>query len=169
MIFYSDVARDFAEEVYTRLTTMIVYKGSQPSVTDYITKVNDGTYTWSGNHMLQAYNSVDLAVTKIESTYRVRKTSQDGTTYGDYICRSGQGEWAVLFDNSMVKTNETDTNKLLEFSGYQMIFLRNITENDLFMIVPVSDAAGAGVLRFDTIDFDGASNNAIKKFTLNFS
>ena len=56
MIFYSDVARDFAERVYTRLTTMVVYKGTQPSVQDYITKVNDGIYTWSGDQMLQAYN-----------------------------------------------------------------------------------------------------------------
>lgn len=165
MIFYSEVARDFAEKVYTHLTTMVVYKGSQPSVQDYITKVNDGIYTWSGDQMLQAYNSVDLTVTKIESTYRIKKNSQDGTSYGDYICRSGKAEWAVLFDKSM---NE-GSNKLLEFSGYQMIFLRNITANDLFMIVPVSDAAGAGVLRFDTIDFDGSSNNEIKKFTLNFS
>jgi hypothetical protein len=165
MIFYSDVAKDFAEDVYTHLTTMVVYKGAQPSVADYITRVNDGIYTWTGNDMLQAYNNVDLSVTKIEATHRIRKSSQAGTTYGDFICRSGKAEWAVLFDRSMSE----GTNKLLEFSGYQMIFLRNITINDLFMIVPVSNAAGAGVLRFDTIDFDGATNNAIKKFTLNFS
>lgn len=165
MIFYSDVARDFADEVYTRLTAMVVYKGSQPSVQDYIDKVNDGTFTWSGDHMLQAYDSVDLSVTKIESTYRIKKNSPIGTSYGDYICRSGMAEWAVLFDKSMLE----GTNKLLEFSNYQLVFLRNITANDLFMIVPVSDTAGAGVLRFDKIDFDGVTNNAIEKFTLNFS
>jgi hypothetical protein len=165
MIFYSDVARDFAEDVYTRLTTMVVYKGAQPSVQDYISRVNDGTYAWIGNHILQAYNAVDLTVTKIESTYRIKKNSTINTEYGDFIAATGRAEWAVLFDKSMLE----GTNKLLEFSGYQLIFLRNITENDLFMIVPVSDAAGAGVLRFDTIDFDGATNNVIKKFTLNFS
>lgn len=165
MIFYSDVARDFAERVYTRLTTMVVYKGTQPSVQDYITNVNDGSYTWSGDSMLQAYNSVDLAVTKIEATYRIGKNSPIDTTYGDYICRSGSAEWAVLFDKSMLE----GSNKLLEFSNYQLVFLRNITANDLFIIVPVSDTAGAGVLRFDQINFDGVTNNAIEKFTLNFS
>lgn len=165
MIFYSDLARDFAERVYTRLTTMVVYKGSQPSVQDYIAKVNDGAYTWSGDYMLQAYNSVDLAVTKIEATYRINKNSLVNTSYGDYICRSGSAEWAVLFDKSMLE----GPNKLLQFSNYQLVFLRNITANDLFMIVPVSDTAGAGVLRFDKINFDGATNNAIDKFTLNFS
>jgi hypothetical protein len=119
--------------------------------------------------MLQGYDSVNLAVTKIESTYRIKKNSQVGTSYGDYICRNGQAEWAVLFDKSMVKTSASDTNKLLEFSNYQLVFLRNITASDLFMIVPVSDTAGAGVLRFDKIDFDGVTNNTIDKFTLNFS
>ena len=165
MIFYSDVARDFAEDVYVRLTTMVVYKGTQPSVQDYISKVNDGTYTQAGNYLLQAYKDVDLAVNKIESTYRINKNSPDGTSYGNYIGQSGTAEWAVLFDLSML----TGTNKLLEFSSATGLnFLRNLTENDLFMIVPVSDAAGAGVLRFDTINFTGF-NNPVKKFTLNFS
>jgi hypothetical protein len=165
MIFYSDVARDFAQDVYTQLTTMVVYKGTQPSVQDYITKVNNGTYTWAGNYLLQAYNGVDLAVTKIESTYRINKNSIAGTEYGNFIASSGTAEWAVLFDKSM----SVGTNKLLTFSNNQLIFSRNITENDLFMIVPVSDAAGAGIVRFDTTNFDGVSNNAIQKFTLNFS
>ena len=165
MIFYSDVARDFAEDVYVRLTTMVVYKGTQPSVQDYISKVNDGTYTWTGNHLLQAYKDVDLAVNKIEATYRINKVSPDGTSYGNYIKQAGTAEWAVLFDLSMLE----GSNKLLEFSSTTGLnFLRTVTENDLFMIVPVSDAAGAGILRFNTINFDGL-NNPIKKFTLNFS
>jgi len=165
MIFYSDVAKDFAEQTYTQLTTMVVYKGTQPSVQDYITKVNDGTFMWDGGNLLQAYNNVDLAVDKIETTYRIVKNSPEDTEYGDFFMSSGTAEWAVLFDKSATQ----GSNKLLEFSGYQLVFLRNITENDMFMIVPVSDTAGAGVLRFDTITFDGNSNNVIKKFTLNFS
>jgi hypothetical protein len=166
MIFYSDVAKDFAEDVYSRLTTMVVYKGTRPTVQSYISKVNDDTYKWSGNYLLQAYKDVDLKVNKIESTYRISKNSPDGTEYGDYIRQSGNAEWAVLFDLSMLE----GTNKLLEFdpSTNRLNFLRNLTENDLFMIVPVSDASGAGVLRFDTITFDN-SNKVIKKFTLNFS
>ena len=166
MIFYSDVAREFAEDVYIRLTTMVVYKGVRPSVQDYVAKVNDGTYNWTGNHLLQAYKDVDLTVNKIESTYRISKDSPTGTSYGSYIRQSGIAEWAVLFDFSMLE-GET---KLLEFDSNtnRLNFLRNITENDLFMIVPVSDAAGAGVLRFNTVTFDN-SNKVIKKFTLNFS
>jgi hypothetical protein len=164
MIFYSDVARDFAEDVYVRLTTMVVYKGTQPSVTEYI---NSGTYAWTGNYLLQAYKDVDLTVNNIESTYRINKDSPNGTSYGNYIKQAGTAEWAVLFDWSMLE----GTNKLLEFNSItnSLDFLRNVTENDLFMIVPVSNAAGAGILRFDTTDFDGLLNNPIKKFTLNFS
>ena len=106
------------------------------------------------------------SVNKIESTYRISKDSPTGTSYGSYIRQSGIAEWAVLFDFSMLE----GTTKLLEFDSNtnRLNFLRNITENDLFMIVPVSDAAGAGVLRFNTVTFDN-SNKVIKKFTLNFS
>lgn len=163
MIFYSDVARDFAEDSYQNLTTMIVYKGSQPSVQNYISGVNNDLFNWNGSYLLQAYKDVDLTVNKVGSTYKIEKDSVAGTTYGDYIKQAGIAEWAVLFDVSM-------TDDLLEFTNDNKInFLRNITEDDLFMIVPVSNAAGDGVIRFDTIDFNGTTNKAIKKFSLNFS
>lgn len=166
MIFYSGVASDLAQDSYRLLTTMVVYKEKQPSVAEYVTKVNDGTYKWSGNYLLQAYTNVDLSVSKFESINRIEKNSIDGTLYGNYICQSGLAEWAVLFDKTMLE----GSNKLVEFNTNtnSMNFLRNITEDDLFMIVPVSDTSGAGVLRFDTINFNG-SNKAIKQFTLNFS
>ena len=167
MIFYSNVASDLAQDSYRLLTTMVVYKGKQPSVTDYVTNVNNGTYKWTGNYLLQSYKDVDLTVVKFESVYKVKKNSVDATLYGNYICRSGLAEWAVLFDKSMSE----GSNKLLEFNSTtnSMNFLRNITENDLFMIVPVSDTSGAGVLRFSTIVFNGSANRPIKQFTLNFS
>jgi hypothetical protein len=166
MIFYSDVANDLAQDSYSLLTSMVVYKGKQPSVIDYITNVNNGTFKWTGNYLLQSYKDVDLTVIKIESINKIQKNSVDGTLYGDYICQSGLGEWAVLFDKTMLE----GSNKLLEFNTNTnaMNFLRNITEDDLFMIVPVSDTSGQGVLRFNTIVFNG-SNRAIKQFTLNFS
>lgn len=165
MIFYSEVAEDLAQESYQMLTTMLVYKDKQPSVAEYITRVNNGTYKSSGNYILQAYTDVDLSVSKFGSVNRIEKYSPIGTLYGNYIFRSGLAEWAVLFDSSMLE-GET---KLLEFNNNTMNFLRNITEDDLFMIVPVSDVTGAGVLRFDSINFDGFENKAIRQFTLNFS
>lgn len=168
MIFYSDVARDLVNDTYRNLTTIVVYKGSQPSVEDYIIGVNNGSYKWNGLNLLQAYKNVDLVVNTVSTTYKIEKNSTDETTYGDYIKQAGIAEWAVLFDSSMIDTS--NTNKLLEFTNTnELNFLRTITENDLFMIVPVSDAAGDGVIRFNTIDFDGSTNQAIKKFTLNFS
>jgi hypothetical protein len=167
MIFYSDVADDLAQDSYSLLTTMVVYKGKQPSVADYITNVNNGTYTWTGIYLLQSYKDVDLTVIKVESVNKIKKNSVDGTLYGDYIGQSGLAEWAVLFD----KTMSEGSNKLLDFntSTKSMNFLRNITEDDLFMIVPVSNTSGEGVLRFDTIVFNGSVNRPIKQFTLNFS
>lgn len=163
MIFYSDVARDFAEDSYQNLTTMIVYKGSQPSVQNYVSGVNNGLFSWNGAYLLQGYKNVDLTVNKVGSVYKIEKDSAAGTTYGDYIKQAGTAEWAVLFDVSM-------TDDLLEFTNDNKInFLRNITEDDLFMIVPVSNTAGDGVIRFDTIMFNGTNNNIIKKFSLNFS
>lgn len=167
MIFYSGVARDLVESTYIYLVSMAVYKGSQPSVENYITGVNNGTYKWAGSNLLQAYKDVDLTVNKVESVYKIEKNSSDNTEYGNYIGGTGLAEWAVLFDRSMFQ----GTNKLLEFnsSTNQLSFLRNITDNDLFMIVPVSNASGDGVLRFNTINFTGSTNKVIKKFTLNFS
>jgi hypothetical protein len=166
MIFYSDVASDLAQDSYKLLTTMVVYKEKQPSVAEYVTKVNNGTYTWSGSYLLQAYTNVNLTVSKFESINRIEKSSVDSLPYRNYICQSGLAEWAVLFDKNMLE----GSNKLLEFdtNTNSLNFLRNITEDDLFMIVPVSDTSGAGVLRFDTINFNG-TNKAIKQFTLNFS
>ena len=109
MIFYSNVASDLAQDSYRLLTTMVVYKGKQPSVTDYVTNVNNGTYKWTGNYLLQSYKDVDLTVVKFESVYKVKKNSVDATLYGNYICRSGLAEWAVLFDKSMSE----GSNKLL--------------------------------------------------------
>lgn len=166
MIFYSDVAKNLAEGTYVYLISMAVYKGSQPSVANYVTGVNNGTYKWTGNNLLQAYKDVDLTVNKVESVYKIEKNSAENTAYGDYVGIAGSAEWAVLFDKSMFQ----GTNKLLEFSSNnQLTFLRNITEDDMFMIVPVTNSSGDGVLRFNTIDFNGTTNKAIKKFTLNFS
>lgn len=165
MIFYSEAPRDLAEDTYKNLTSMLVYKGKQPTVSSYITGVNNGTYTRTGNSLLQAYLNVNLAVAKVGSTYRVEKTSPDGTIYGNYMHDSGIGEWAVLFDASML----LGANKLLDFdaAANKVNFTRNITADDLFMIVPVTDTAGVGVLRFNSVTFSSSVNNAIKKFTLN--
>jgi hypothetical protein len=165
MIFYSDVAKNLAEGTYVYLTGMVVYKGLQPSIKNYVTGVNNGNYKWSGSNILQAYKDVELAVNKTDSIYKIKKTSADNTLYGNYIGSTGTASWAVLFDRSMF----LGTNKLLEFTSNQLNFLRNITENDLFMIIPVTASSGDGVLRFDTISFDGTTNKAIKEFTFNFS
>jgi hypothetical protein len=170
MIFYSDVVRDLVQDSYKNLTNMVVYKGRQLSAQEYVEGINTGTHNWNGTYLLQAYNNVDLTVNKVGSTYKIEKNSAVGTTYGNYIKQSGTAEWAVLFDNSMIKTSASDTNKLLEFTvTNELNFLRTMTEEDLFMIVPVSNTAGDGVLKFNTIEFDGVANQAIKKFTLNFS
>lgn len=166
MIFYSNIADDSVQDSYLLLTTMVVYRGKQPSVAEYITKVNNGTYAWTGNYLLQAYKDVDLSKSKVESITKIEKNSPNGTSYGNYFRQDGLAEWAVLFD----KTTSQGTNKLLNFNTNSMNFIRNISENDLFMIVPVSNLTGLGVLRFDSIDFKGGNNpNPIKRFAVNFS
>jgi hypothetical protein len=60
MIFYSNIADDLVQDSYLLLTTMVVYRGKQPTVAEYITKVNNGTYAWTGNYLLQAYKDVDF-------------------------------------------------------------------------------------------------------------
>ena len=99
MIFYSDVARDFAEDVYVRLTTMVVYKGTQPSVAEYI---NNGTYAWTGNYLLQAYKDVDLAVNKIEATYRINNINNP-KQYDIYEKTLAGGFNAVFRKNSAIQ------------------------------------------------------------------
>lgn len=167
MIFGDNIKKDFAELTYKNMTSALVYRGKQPTVAEYISRVNDGTYTWSGNFLLQAYKNIQLNVRKIESTYRVEKTSPSRTLHGDFMCQNGAAEWAALFNSSMIDGSD----KLLDFNSTTntVSFLRDITDNDLFMIVPVTDMLGDGVLRFISIDFYADENNPLKKYSLNFS
>jgi hypothetical protein len=166
MIFSEDIKQGLAEITYKNMDSAIVYKGKQPSLEDYIIGVNNGTYTWTGNFLLQGYTGIDLHVVKVSNTYRIEKDSPSRTFYGDYMCQDGKAEWAVLFHQNTLQ----GSNKLLEFnsSTNQVNFLRNITDADLFMIVPVSDMLGVGVMRFISIDFVADENNPIKRFSLNF-
>lgn len=167
MIFGDNIKKDFAELTYKNMTLAVVYRGKQPTAAEYISGINNGTYTWSGNFLLQAYKNIQLNVRKIESTYRVEKTSPSRTLHGDFMCQNGTAEWAALFNKTMIE----GSNKLLEFdlSSNTVNFLRNITDDDLFMIVPVTDMLGDGVLRFISIDFYTDENNPLKQYSLNFS
>lgn len=165
MIFYSEFAEDLAKDTYVNLTSALVYKGKQPSSSDYITGVNNGFYTRTGENLLQGYTGIDLKVTKIDFSYRVEKSTASGVLYGDYMNNNGIAEWAVLFHS----LTTMQPNKLLEFNNTtnQINFLRNITVDDLFMIVPVTNTAGAGVIRFPSVTFSSTVNNPIEKISLN--
>lgn len=166
MIFYLDATKDLAEDTYKKLTSVLVYKGPQPTVSEYVSKVNDGTFTAAGGRLLQGYPNVGLTVNKYGNSYRVEKISPAGTSYGDYMVSAGVAEWAVLVHLSLL----TGTNKLLEFnsSTNEINFVRNITEDDFFMIVPVTTTTElSGVIRFESVEFDPLVNNKIEKYTLN--
>jgi hypothetical protein len=165
MIFYADIIKDFVDNAYVRMSTMMVYKGSQPSVAEYVTGVNSGIYKWAGSELLQACSDVQLTSHPFESTYRIELTLNSTSTKYYINQNTGAAQWAVLFHNSMMSSS---TPLLSNPSVNSIEFARNITENDLFMIVPVSNNAGSGVLKFSTVDFDG-SKNELDYFSLNFS
>lgn len=166
MIFYSDAARDLAEDTYKNLSSVLVYKGDQPTVSEYVSGLNDGTFAVASGLLLQGYPNIGLTVNSYGSSFRVEKISPAGTSYGDFMVAGGIAEWAVLLHSSLL----VGTNKLLEFnsSTNQINFFRDITEDDLFMIVPVTTSTElSGVIRFESVDFDPLVNNRIEKYTLN--
>jgi hypothetical protein len=166
MIFYLEAAKDLAVDTYKNLTSVLVYKGNQPTVAEYVSKVNDGTFIRSGGLLLQGYPNIGLTVNQYGNSFRIEKISPAGTSYGDYMVASGIAEWAVLFHSAML----IGTDKLLEFnsSTNEINFLRDITEDDLLMIVPVTTTTEvSGVIRFESVDFDSSVNNKIEKYTLN--
>lgn len=167
MIFYADIIKDFVNGTYLQMSTMIVYKGSQPSATEFIAGVNSGIYKWSGLNLLQAHSDVELTARPFESQYRVELTLDSTSTIYYTNQNSGAAQWAVLFHESMIDQS-LPLPLLSNPSANSIEFARDITEQDLFMIVPVSNSSGSGVLKFATIDFDG-SKNELEYFSLNFS
>jgi hypothetical protein len=160
MIFYYEITKDLAESTYQNLTTFLIYAGPQPSVLNYISGFTT-TYSPSGSVLLQGYTDLDISVVEVGASHRIYNTKTE-TSYGNYSVNNGLAEWAVLIDSSAV-------GDLLEFSGSNINFLRAPTQNDLFMIVPVSDNTGDGVLRFNSVAFSATgSEEFIETFTLNF-
>jgi hypothetical protein len=160
MIFYYEITQDLAEDTYQNLTTVLVYSGPQPTLANYMLGFLSN-YSTNGSKLLQAYTDLDVNVVEVGASHRVYNTKTN-TSYGNYSFNSGLAEWAVLFDRSM-------TGDLLRFGGSSLTFLRQITNSDLFMIVPVSDNTGTGVLRFNNVSFSQTGQEEfIEKFTLNF-
>jgi hypothetical protein len=159
MIFYYEITKDLAESTYQNLTTFLIYSGPQPTVEVYVD--NFTTYSPSGSVLLQGYTDLDISVVEVGASHRIYNTKTE-TSYGNYSVNSGLAEWAVLIDSSAI-------GDLLEFSGSTINFLRAPTQNDLFMIVPVSDNTGDGVLRFNSVAFTNpGTEEFIETFTLNF-
>jgi hypothetical protein len=165
MIFSSNVGQGLAENTFVNLKIMLVYEGSQPNILDFVVNFND--YKWTGSKVLQAYVNVDLLGSPFSARrYRIVKNSASGTDYGAFSKKSGTAAWAVLMHENLV-------NDLVQInSGAGSInFLRNITDTDAFMIVPVSDLSDNGVLRFSNLNFTHphvSGSDAIETFVLEF-
>jgi hypothetical protein len=159
MIFSSNILDNLANETYKHLTTALVYKGTQPDSESYVSGVNNGTYDKTGIFLLHAYTGYTLTATKINEIVQITKQS-NGTNYS---VQSGFAEWAVLFHKNYVGSG-----KLINFTGSNFSFLRNITEDDCFLIVPVSTLTGTGVLKFANIEFIGVAKN-MENFYLNLA
>lgn len=161
MIFYSGILEDLAKDTYQTLDSIIVYKGSQPARTSYIENFSN-EYSWdhANSQILKTFKNVDLAPMNAEPYYRLYKP--DSVSYQQYTKQSGSAEWAVLFDNTMV-------GDLISFSDNKINFLRSLTDDDLFMIVPATNnsADSAGVVRFNSIVL-GSGTEQIQVFAINF-
>ena len=160
MIFSTDVIKDFSSEVFGNLTTVLVYQGSIPSSGAYAAGFLT-TFSWTGTALLQAYNGLDMEVTVISQGYRLYKV---GNQYSSYSKQAGIATWAVLLDQSL-------TGDLISFNNQtnSLSFNRNITVNDPFMIVPVTDTTSNGVVRFSSVSFTHPADEVLQSFQINFT
>lgn len=165
MIFSPNIVKGIAQNSFDKLNLMLVYSGSKPSIANYIANFNS-TYSWTGSLLLQGYLKVDLAgVNDSENQYRIFKNSVSGTRYGAFSRQAGAASWAVLFSESLL-------NDLLQFDAKNKTvrFLRNISVNDSFMMIPVSELNGDGVLQFNSTNFShpAEEDDTIESFSLRF-
>lgn len=167
MIFYDSILKDIAENTFKNLNIVVIYKDVQPSKDDFITNFST-TYSWTqtttSTAVLQAYENVDLGTTEVSGDYRVYKTSPSGTSYGPYVKNTGTASWAVLFDSS-------SSGDLLEFNNDNntLTFLRDVTDDDIFMIGPVSTLSSSGIVKFASLNFEDPAEEDLKGLTINFS
>jgi len=154
MIFYPGFVDDIVDQTYKNLKTILVYKGSQPDIDTFISRVNSGTYKATGSSLLQRYSVSEYDIETNNQIVQLLAENISGTFYN-----SGLAEWAVLIHNSQPST-------LINTSNSEL-FVRDITDSDLFMIVPVSDTTGRGVVKFTSIEFTG--QKSLTSFTLNVS
>jgi len=160
MIVNLEVVKDFSENIFENLTTVLVYQGPRPTVGVYIAGFLTD-FNWSGNYLLQAYNDIDLSVVKSNNSYRLYKVNGE---YGSFSRQAGIAAWAVLFDKNL-------TNDLIEFNSQEktVTFKRDIRSDDAFMIVPVTDSMTNGVLRFTSLSFTHPADENIQRFEIDFS
>jgi len=170
MLFSSNVGQGLAENTFVNLKIMLVYEGSQPNILDFVVNFND--YKWTGSKVLQAYVNVDLLGSSFSAKrYRIAKNSASGTDYGAFSKKSGTAAWAVLIHEDLISVDNSNRLISVDSSSGTINFLRNITDTDAFMIVPVSNLSDNGVLRFSNLNFTHphvSGSDAIETFVLEF-
>ena len=133
--------------------SIAVYSGSQPTAADYCTNLIT-SYTYNaGTQLLAVYGASSASQsaasqvnTDTSGTTGVTQLAEVSTAYGMDNKRAGTASWAVVFSDIGAWT-----------------YVRNNTTTPLdqsavyFMIVPVTDVTGNGVVQFSTTAFDGST------------
>ena len=161
MIFYTGLIDTIVEQTYQHLTTALIYKGTQPDVDTYIERLNSGVYARTGNFLLHSYKNLVLDYARVNQI--VQLSLSPSSSESVYENSAGFAEWAVLFH-----ADNVGSGKLLDFDGTGPVFNRTITEDDYFMIVPVSSNTGVGVIKFANIEFTSGQKN-LETFNMNVS
>ena len=131
-----------------------LYEGNQPSINDFVANFSNN-YNQSGGNTLQIYNTYGIFNEQFPSQNSMRFAKRTGPdiTYSKQSIRSGTASWAAIFyQNSSMPTTITDDTK--------------------FIIVPVSNLSGPGILklRSTTVTYSNASSdNLIADFILDIS
>jgi hypothetical protein len=142
--------------IYTYLTgqqadvSIAVYSGNQPTASDYTTGFLDN-YTWSaGSQLLAVYGTVSgsggssysVQISTPSST-GVIQLSEPSNSYATTRKRAGTASWAVIFQSSDM---------------YNYVYNGSAIPSTLnFIIVPVSDLSGDGVIKFSTTEFNAST------------
>ena len=123
--------------------SVLIYSGTQPSLADFIADFDTYYFTdislgSSGANLLAYYghaNGTESTAFNVNLSYSANEIFLNNSTFTSAYVNSGTASWAVIYASG-------DLDPIYD----------NISnaDNNPFMIVPVSDAAGNGVVKLST-------------------
>jgi len=166
MQFHSNLAiatgYNIGDYYLSNLISIAVYSGDQPTASEYATNFSSN-YTWgSGNQLLAIYGVINSDAVYDNETVNIATSPSTGVAQlsepsNSYTitrkAQAGTASWAVIFTSVDARDKVYNGGSLSDSADY-------------FLIVPVTDLTGNGVIKFSTVEFNSSTSYPIQNFNL---